>query len=185
MSEFSERSGGATTPPRCDFYAAGLVESAEFRERYKAQKTIVKSADMPVEVCAQGTLKHLVHEKMDTQEYCLDIYEQHLTPGGRSGKHRHLSEELLYVIEGTGYDLHWDIRFDCGDEYTWDSEEEPKRFDWEAGDFVYIPPYCSHQHFNPDSERPVRFVSITSRIIEKMGFDWVDQFEAAPEFEAE
>ena len=36
-------------------------------------------------------------------------------------------------------------------EFEWDSE--PKKFEWKAGDFVYIPPYCAHQHFaNPGNE---------------------------------
>lgn len=167
--------------PRSNLYAKDLASSAEFRRRYAAERTIVKRAEMPVEFGPQGVLKHLVHEDMGTQEYCLDIYEQYLAGGGRSGKHRHLSEEVLYVIEGSGYDLHWDLEFDCADEYSWDMAKEPKRFEWEAGDFVYIPPYCGHQHFNSDPENPVRFVSITSRIVKKMGFDWMEQLEDAPE----
>jgi len=173
---------GSGSQPQCDYYAAGLRESVDFRREYKEQRTIVKSGDMPVELSAQGKIKHLVHEKMETKEYCLDIYEQQLDSGSRSGRHRHLSEELLFIIEGNGYDLHWDVDFDCADEYSWDLEEEPKRFEWEAGDFVYVPPYCGHQHFNADPDRPVRFVSVTSRIIKKMGFDWIDQLENAPEY---
>lgn len=169
--------------PRCSFYEEGLTESAEFRRRYEAQKTVVKGEEMPLELSPQGMIKHLVHEKLDTKEYCLDIYEQYLAPSGKSGRHRHLSEEVLFVIEGSGYDLHWDVDFDCADEYSWEIEEEPKRFEWEAGDFIYIPPYCAHQHFNADSDNPVRLVSMTNRIIKKMGFDWTDQLESAPEFE--
>ena len=108
---------------------------------------------MPFERSPDGLIKHIINEKMDTKECCLDIYMQFLPPGKASGKHRHLSEEVFYVVEGRGYDLHWDVRFDCKDvmEFEWD--EEPKRFDWEQGDFVYIPPYCIHKHFNADAEQ--------------------------------
>lgn len=164
-------------------YHEALEESRAFRERDANRKVIVKAEEMTMELCPQGILKHMVNEKMNTREYCLDIYQQFLAPGGHSGKHRHLSEEVLYILEGKGYDLHWDVRFDCEDMYIWDWETEPRKFEWEEGDFVYIPPYCTHKHFNADPDRPARFVSITSRIIKAMGFDWLEQLENAPEYE--
>jgi len=94
-------------------------------------------------------------------------------------KHRHLSEEVFYAVEGSGYDLHWDVRFDCKDKFEWSWEEEPKRFEWTQGDFVYIPPYCTHKHFNSDLKNEARIVVINSRIIKPMGFDWFEQLENA------
>ena len=101
---------------------------------------------------------------MNTKECCLDVYMQFLPGGKASGKHRHLSEEVIYVVEGKGYDLHWDVKFDVHElmEFTW--EEEPKRYDWEQGDFIYIPPYCAHKRFNT-SAIEARVVVINSRIM--------------------
>jgi len=99
--------------------------------------------------------------------------------GSRSGKHRHLSEEIFYVVEGSGYDLHWDVKFDCKDEFEWMWESEPKKFEWKEGDFVYIPPYVMHQHFNADPKNETRIIVINSRIVKKMGFDWFEQIENA------
>jgi gentisate 1,2-dioxygenase len=107
------------------------------------------------------------------------MYQQFIPPGKATGKHRHLSEEVFYVIEGTGYDLHWDVRFDCADKYEWSWDEEPKRFEWEAGDFVYIPPYCTHKHFNADPNNEARIIVVNSRILKPMGFDWFEQLENA------
>ena len=52
-------------------------------------------------------------------------------------------------------------------EFEWASE--PKRYDWEQGDFVYIPPYCAHKHFNADPDQEARFIVINSRIIKPHG----------------
>ena len=71
------------------------------------------------------------------------------------------------------------MRFDCKDEFEWSWDEEPKRFDWSEGDFVYIPPYCAHKHFNADAGKEARIIVINSRIIKPMGFDWFEQLENA------
>ena len=109
--------------------------------------------DQPFEQSPDGLIKHLVHEKMNTREYCVDAYMQFIAPGGRTGKHRHMWEEVIFVAEGSGYDLHWDVKFDCLDKYEWDWEAEPKKSEWTRGDFIYIPPFSIHQHFNTGDER--------------------------------
>jgi uncharacterized RmlC-like cupin family protein len=165
-----------------DFYAQALEASRRFREDYRGRLNVVKSDQMPLERSPDGLIKHIVHEGMKTKESCLDIYMQFLPPGKASGKHRHLSEEIFFVVEGSGHDLHWDVRFDCKEEleFTWDAE--PKRFDWKLGDFVYIPPYCAHQHFNSDPGSEARIIVVNSRIVKPMGFDWFEQLERAEGF---
>ena len=71
--------------------------------------------------------------------------------GGATGTSRHLTEEVAYVIEGTGYDHHFDVRFDCKDEFVWEWDKTPKKVSWGPGDFIYIPPYCAHKRFNSGS----------------------------------
>ncbi len=163
----------------CTFYADGLTESAEFRKNYKSRLNVVKAADMPFEDSPDGRIKHIVHKKMDTMECCIDAYMQFLAPGGKSGRHRHLAEEIFYVVEGSGYDLHWDVKFDCEEEFIWDWEQEPRRFEWSKGDFVYVPPFSIHQHFNADAGKEARIIVVTNRILKEMGFDWFDQLEEA------
>lgn len=164
----------------CDHYQQALRQSREFRRDYPERKGVIKSSDMPLEESPQGLLKHVVNDKMNTRECCLDVYQQLLPAGGRSGRHRHMSEEVFFVLEGRGYDLHWDVRFELQEKYLWDWEKEPKKFEWEEGDFVYIPPYSIHQHFNLDPGKPARIISATSRIVKAIGFDWMDQIEDAP-----
>lgn len=179
---FEEREKALTGNETTDYFRKALERSRIAREEDKKARNIIKAHEMPWEDSPHGRIKHMVNEEMNTREHCIDVYQQFLAPGGRSGKHRHLTEEVLYVLEGRGYDLHWDIQFDCKDEFIWDWATEPQKYEWEEGDFVYIPPYVIHQHFNDDPERPARFVSVTSRIVKAMGFDWFDQLEPAPEW---
>ena len=162
-----------------DFYAEALEQSAKFREEYKDRVNVVKWQDMPFEKSPDGLIRHIVNEKMDTMECCIDVYMQLLPPGGATGKSRHMSEEIAYVVEGRGYDLHWDVRFDCEDEFSWEWAEEPKRFEWSTGDFVYIPPYCAHKRCNGDPDNEARVIVVNSRIIKAIGFDWFEQLENA------
>jgi hypothetical protein len=43
------------------------------------------------------------------------------------------------VVEGHGYDLHQDCNVEISDTYRWQLQAEIKRFEWEAGDVIYIP----------------------------------------------
>ncbi|MBW2000688.1 MAG: cupin domain-containing protein [Deltaproteobacteria bacterium] len=166
---------------KCTFYEDALEASRAFREEYERRKKIVKAADMPWELSPDGKIKHVINERLNVTECAIDIYIQFLDPGSRSGKHRHISEEVFFVLEGRGYDLHWDVDFHLEDDYTWVWSEEPKRFEWKEGDFVYIPPYSIHQHFNSDQGHKARLLIATSRIPRYLGFDWHEQLENAPE----
>ena len=86
----------------------------------------------------QGLLKHLINEGMNTRMETVDAYMLIIPPGSRSGKHRHLAEECLYVLEGHGYDLHQDCDVEITDTYHWKPQAEVKRYEWEAGDVIYI-----------------------------------------------
>jgi gentisate 1,2-dioxygenase len=178
----NERARAHSGETYVDFYAEALKRSANFRKDYDDRVNVVKSSQMPFERSPDGLIKHIINEKMDTKECCIDVYMQFLAPGQASGKHRHLSEEIIYVVEGSGYDLHWDVRFDCKDEFAWEWDEEPKKFEWKQGDFVYIPPYCAHKHFNASKDSEARFIVINSRILQAMGFDWFEQVENAEGF---
>jgi hypothetical protein len=68
------------------------------------------------------------------------------------------------------------------DTYHWKPQAELKRYEWEAGDVIYIPPNTIHQHFNADPERPVRLISATNRIYKACGLNDLEQLEDAPEY---
>lgn len=166
-----------------DFYAEALNASRQFRAEYQDRMNVVKSHEMPMERTADGLIKHIINEGMNTKECCIDIYMQFLDPGSTTGTSRHLSEEVAFVVEGTGYDLHYDVHFGCADEFIWEWDTEPKKFEWGPGDFIYIPPYCAHKRFNDDPENEARIIVVNSRMMKAIGFDWFDQLEPAEGFE--
>lgn len=165
-----------------EYLAERLVESKAFREDYETRINVVKHETMPFERSPDGLIKHIIHEKMNTKECCIEVYQQFIASGKATGKHRHLSEEIAFIIEGSGYDLHWDVNFDCEDEFSWEWEAEPRRFEWAPGDFIYIPPYCVHKRFSTDANDDARIIVINNKIIRDMGFDWFEQIENAEGF---
>jgi quercetin dioxygenase-like cupin family protein len=167
------------------YYDELLDEAATAAERNADRPKVIKSAQMPWENSPHGLLKHIVNEGMNTRAETVDAYMQVIPPGSRSGKHRQLAEQAFYVIEGRGYDLHMDCDLAIvEDAYTWRPDGAEKRFDWEAGDVVYIPPNTISQHFNADATRPARIAVITNRIYRKSGLNDLEQLETAPEYDA-
>jgi quercetin dioxygenase-like cupin family protein len=161
----------------------GLLEDASGAPARNAKrKKIIHPEDMPWELSRQGLLKHLLNEGMNTRMETVDAYMLIIPPGSRSGKHRHLAEECLYVVEGRGYDLHQDCDVEITDTYHWKAQDEVKRYEWEAGDVIYIPPNTIQQHFNADAERPVRLISVINRIYKACGLNDLEQIEDAPEY---
>ena len=164
-------------------YQRLLDDAQDAPSRNSRRKKVVRPNEMPWEMSRQGLLKHLINEGMNTRMETVDAYMQILPPGSRSGKHRHLAEECVYVLEGRGYDIHQDCDVEITDVFVWKALDETKRFEWEAGDVIYIPPNTIHQHFNADPEKPARFISSQNRIFKQIGLNTLDQFEDAPEFD--
>ena len=65
-----------------------------------------------------------------------------LVKAGKSNKHRHSYETILYVIEGEGYSI-----------------IENEKIDWQAGDAVYIPVWAWHQHINLSQDQEVKYIA--------------------------
>ena len=164
-------------------YQGLLDDAADLPRRNSQRRKIVHPDEMPWEMSRQGLLKHLLNSGMNTRMETVDAYMQIIPPSSRSGKHRHLAEECLYVVEGHGYDLHQDCDVEITDTYTWKPQPEIKRFEWESGDVIYIPPCTIHQHFNADPARPARLISCINRIYKNSGLNDLEQLADAPEFD--
>src|SRR3954463_12053981 len=108
-------------------YQALLDDAEPGPARNAKRKKIVHTDEMPWEMSRQGLLKHLLNAQMNTRMETVDAYMQIIPPGSRSGKHRHLAEECLYVVEGRGYDLHQDCDVEITDTYRWLPQDEVKK----------------------------------------------------------
>ena len=177
-----ERQRAKQGAPEVSFYKDALEQSQAFRAEYKNRSNIVKWDEMPMERSADGLIKHVINERMDTKECCIDIYMQMIAADKATGTSRHLSEEIAFAIEGTGHDLHYDVHFECKVEFEWTWDTTPKRYDWGPGDFIYVPPYVAHKRVNT-SGIEARVLVCNSRIMKAIGLDWFDQLEPAEGFE--
>src|SRR3972149_2633922 len=65
-------------------------------------KKVIIPEEMPWEDSPQGRIKHMINQKMSEEmnfpAKSIDLYLQEIPPGGCSGKHRHMSEECVYII---------------------------------------------------------------------------------------
>lgn len=175
----NEKERAMTGRDGADHYRRALADAAARAAEVAKLRTVIPAEDMEWEASPQGRIKHMVNAAMGTREFSLDVYMQVLDGGERSGRHRHFSEEVLYILEGEGYDLHWDPVFEADVKYEWRWADEARRFDWQADSFVYIPPYVTHQHVALPGTR-ARFISATSRLVRAIGFDGLEQVEEGP-----
>ena len=111
-----------------------------------------------------------------------DVFILEIPAGGRSGRHRHFAEEFIYVLEGTGRDLHWDpvlVVAEGGYDWAHPQGDPTSTWEWAAGDSIFVPPMTAHQHVNADASHPVRLICSTSRIYQTLGFGGIEQLDPA------
>ena len=62
-----ERQRAKQGAPDVTFYQDALKESQKFRAEYENRLNVVKHSQMPLERSADGLIKHIIHEGMDTK----------------------------------------------------------------------------------------------------------------------
>lgn len=120
-------------------------------------------------------------ETTDVRLFSVDLYEQEVAPGSRTARHWHMADEVLYVIAGHGYSLQWEVQADIQDRYRARIREHPDRFDFAAGDVIYVPQNTVHQHFNASEDEPLLLLSAQNRIFKHLGYDNTAVLDPAPE----
>jgi len=144
-----------------DHYLNELVEESRW---HRSLLHVVKQKERPWEDTRMGRMKYLAHwPTIPSGLRLFDSFIQDIPPGGRSGKHRHVSEEVHFILEGKGYDIH-----------------DGTRWDWQKESIVCIPVNTTHQHFNTDPNRPARFLSFQSRFYHYLGHGGIEHMEDAP-----
>jgi uncharacterized RmlC-like cupin family protein len=166
------------------YYQHLLEEATTAPQRNAAKDKLVKPAHQPWENAPHGLIKHLVNEEMGTRAETVDAYMLVIPPGSKSGKIRQLAEQAVYVVEGRGYDEHVDCDLEIvdGEKYSWIPQAKTQRFEWEAGDMIYLPPNTINQHFNADPDHIARIIIVTNRIYKMSGLNDLEQLENAPEY---
>jgi gentisate 1,2-dioxygenase len=145
-------------------YREQLLFSGGEEQRRRKSCVLVKGADTEFEKTPMGRVRYVIDPKTGFLMRVLGTLVAEISAGRRSGAHRHMYEEVNYVISGRGYSL-----------------IEDRRYDWAKGDVLCIPVFSWHQHFNTGGE-PARFLVHHSRpLMENLGFMHVEQGEWSDE----
>ncbi len=101
-------------------------------------------------------LKERHHKGADVQLplRTIQLHVSQLLAGEMTRMHKHHNEAAIYVIEGKGYSLVQGVRYD-----------------WQQGDFLYMPSMTWHQHFNEGPERAVYLGITNKRMLDWLGLD--------------
>jgi quercetin dioxygenase-like cupin family protein len=81
----------------------------------------------------------------------VDVTLIEIPPGGNLPPHRHLAEEMILIVSGSGYTQMWPR-----------PEVRKERYDWKEGDLLSPSLNTWHQHFNTSPTTPARYLSITT-----------------------
>jgi gentisate 1,2-dioxygenase len=124
---------------------AGEYNVKQELNRLRAVPRVRKAADIQFVDGPACFSRHYVEPKDGiTQTFHLHLEEY--APGARSQKHGHVNEAAFYILDGTGYEVHDNIRYD-----------------WKAGDVAIVHNNCVHQHFNADPNKPARALVIKTK----------------------
>ncbi len=159
-----------TVPPMSamDSLYGEQLSFAANEERLRRQgRVLVKGKDIRLEKTRMGYVTYVVDPKVGFRTRVLGTLLAEIPPGCHSGAHRHLYEEVNYILRGRGYSI-----------------IEDRRVEWKAGDALCIPVFGWHQHFN-SGEEPARFLVHHNRpFMENLGHMLVQQGERANGLEA-
>jgi quercetin dioxygenase-like cupin family protein len=149
-----------------------------------ATPKVLKPSDTPWEWTPHGYVRQLAGDGVPLRIKATDAYLQEIPAGSRSGKRWQMGDQVIYVIEGEGFDLHWDVEVEIADQYYAHIEREPTRWEWQAGNVIWVPQNTVFQHFNSNPDKPARFLVGSNRLFKKLGYQRVVDFECAPEWES-
>jgi len=145
----------------------------EQREQRKNGIQVIKEAQLPLETNRQGLMRWYMHPEIkDTILSTYLFFSQEIPAGSRSGRLRFQGDQVIYVVEGTGYTL-------------LDGVKHP----WKTGDVLNLPlrkPGIVVQHFNTDAEKMAKLVMVEPNFLACAGVDrgsGFEQLENAPEYD--
>jgi len=141
LGQLSEASSSAYHPEMVQ-----LVK--ELKERKRKSRIIIKANEVKwIEKGRQvARSARLIDPRNGFQNSLVNMGLGEIPPHGRTGKHKH-TEAYIYIIKGKGHSI-----------------VDEKRYDWEEGDALYIPPDTYHQHFNTGSVT-VRYLRVVPGIL--------------------
>ncbi|HEV7656473.1 MAG TPA: cupin domain-containing protein [Mycobacteriales bacterium] len=201
---YDEKAVALVMKAKCTWMFLGLIQQGrsgpierpdEFEERSEwghiwtpgvlDRQKVVTSEDGVWETTPMGRMRVMNAAGMtQNRQFGVDVFELTIPAGSRSGKHWKMADEILYVLDGEGYSLHWEVQAEIAEKYYARIAKEPTRHEIRPGDTLYVPQNTIAQHFAADGS-PLHLLSSQNRVFKTLGYDNVHYFENAPEFESE
>lgn len=152
--------------------------SSLWTEGVAERKKVVKPADTHWVETLDGRVRVITsRDQTDVRAFSVDLYEQEIAPRERSTAHLHMADEVLYVLSGSGYSLHWQVEAEIAERYYARIADRPSRWELKAGATVYVPQNTVHEFVNTSASDPLRMLSAQNRIFKLIGYDNVVHFE--------
>ncbi|HEX4790420.1 MAG TPA: cupin domain-containing protein, partial [Actinospica sp.] len=127
------------------------------------RRKVVKPSTTPWQLTRLGKVRTLSAPGDDVRTFSVDAFVLEIPAGSRSGRRWHMADEVLYVLEGSGYSLHWEVEAEIAEKYHARIAKEPTRHEFKAGDTIYVPHNTVAQHFAADG-RPLSLLSGQNRL---------------------
>lgn len=159
VAAWGEGAAGAGAGDGYDWFT-DLVDQE--RAERAAIPHVVKGGDREWEDTRNGRIKWLMHPRRDPGIRTYEFYVQEIPPGGSSGRHRHVGEELHFIVEGSGYEL-----------------IDGERHDWSTNDVVAVPILSEHQTHNSSRTDKVTMLVARSNDYLHYGFGGIQHLEDA------
>lgn len=145
-------------------YVRGLTSDRyslkEEISRLKAMPRVIKGKDIPWKGGAEGWRKVYIEPETSPGQTMYVFVTSH-PPGSHGKKHGHQNEALFYILDGKGYSIH-----------------DEERYDWQAGDVLIVHNNRVGHSFN-DPDKPSRILVINPKPL-WMFLNLLDQEEVEP-----
>ncbi len=136
MAEFEKTRGREREQIPFGFYEQALKSRAEFHERQRNGRLVVKKSEVVKELARQGHLEQFLFPGVIADTALQDWYVFVHDIKKHSGRHTHQGGLVLFILEGRGWTVVNGVRHD-----------------WKEGDLVLLPLMpggVEHQHFNAE-----------------------------------
>ncbi len=134
--------------PGMSEYDRTIQLADETRARVQQGPVVVHTKDLKLEhLASQSRHRAYISEPqiLGSMVQTMAMFIAEIPANGKTGKHRHFNEAMIYILAGRGHTL-----------------IDGQRYEWGEGDVVSVPLYSWHQHFNDDPGRPVRYLGVTN-----------------------
>ncbi|MDP6560376.1 MAG: cupin domain-containing protein [Candidatus Binatia bacterium] len=156
--------------PTDPWYESLTRDMKGWRLRAETGLVVIKGRETPWYQNPQARVRYylLPPYRSDTALQSIAVFEQIIHH--HSGMHRHQGGLVIYVINGEGYTI-----------------VDNERYDWTTDDLLILPVKpggVAHQHFNLDPDRPARWLAMIPMAFQEYLSSEVVQLKTSPDWKA-